>query len=164
MIKTFVISLDRCSDRRKLIFENLKKVGFVDNVEWFKAIDGKNDDLSQYDIDRSKFKRYWHNKISCCSSNLYFSDSEYACTLSHLHIYKKIVDENIPMALVLEDDVILNAKYQDSLNNLESIVKKFSCELLYLLCFERFKTRFKEQETGFNTKIRRIGMGGRLVF
>ncbi len=159
MIKTFVVSLIRSEDRRKVLFEQLHNLDIDENLEWFKAIDGKNDDLSKYDIDRTKFQRFWHNKISCCSSNMYFSDSEYACSLSHLHIYQKIVDENIPMALVLEDDAIFKEEYLDVYKNLDKIVDKFDCEVLYLYSSERFKTKFKEQDTDYGVKVRRIGMG-----
>ncbi len=62
------------------------------NVEIVKAVNGKQ--LSEDEI--MKFSRdFYSNGMTL---------GELGCSLSHLSIYQKIVDESIPLALILEDD------------------------------------------------------------
>ena len=158
MVQTFVISLERSPERRDKIFAHLKERG-LENVHWFKAIDGKKDDLSQYSIDRTRFQRFWHNRFVCCSANMYFSDTEYACALSHLGVYQKIVDENLPMALVLEDDVELDARYVDFVNNADEVVNEVGCDLLYLWYGDRLKSKSEPVDTKYGVQVKKVGMG-----
>jgi len=44
------------------------------------------------------------------------SDAEFACALSHINVYRKIVVDRIPYTLVLEDDVIPQPALSDFLN------------------------------------------------
>ncbi len=96
MIPCFVISLPDCTDRRDRISTSLYEleIGF----EFVDAIDGRNglDIASEHEIDRIAAKEAGH----------LLSDAEFACALSHIKIYRKIVAEKIPFALVLEDDAI----------------------------------------------------------
>lgn len=46
---------------------------------------------------------------------------EIGCALSHLAIYKKIRDENIKIAFVLEDDAVLDAKINVILDQIEQL-------------------------------------------
>ena len=44
---------------------------------------------------------------------------EIGCALSHLKIYQKTVDEDIPYALILEDDTLFDTEFPKYLNDLE---------------------------------------------
>ena len=96
MIPTFVVSLPDCKDRRDCISGMLNHLGIA--FDFFDAVDGRNGLEKKYEaeIDRAATKQ--RGRI--------LSDAEYACALSHINVYRKIVRDEIPYALVLEDDAI----------------------------------------------------------
>ncbi len=96
MIPTFVLSLRDNTTRRKSISEKLEKLDIP--FEFIDAVDGR-DGLAEEDaalIDRDSSIR--HGRI--------LSDPEYACALSHINAYRRIVKEDIAYALIFEDDAI----------------------------------------------------------
>ena len=98
MLPIFLVSLEHHQNRRDKVFAGLQKYGINDAI-WFPAVNGNKEDLTKFNIDRSKHQRFWHNCISCCSYSRVYTNGEYGCALSHLHLYQKIVDENISAAL-----------------------------------------------------------------
>jgi len=99
MIPTFVISLPDCDDRRNIIADQLGRLKIA--FEFVDAVDGRDglDPAYENQIDRVGARR----------SGLYpMSDVEFACALSHVKCYHRIVADNVSHALILEDDVILN--------------------------------------------------------
>lgn len=93
-----VISLTDSFERRKLIKSQLEGLSipftFVD------AIDGRKGLAPEFEpmIDRPGTEEQFGRQMT---------DAEYACALSHMAIYRMIVDENLPGAVVLEDDAII---------------------------------------------------------
>ncbi|GEO03213.1 hypothetical protein AAE02nite_08770 [Adhaeribacter aerolatus] len=53
-----------------------------------------------------------------------FTPGEVGCFLSHYSVLKKIVDKQIPYALVLEDDVELSPRFPTLLNQVETEIKQ----------------------------------------
>lgn len=97
-IPIFVISLARSIDRRQAISKRLQALGL--DFEFFEAVDGANFP-SEYEamVDRSFTKmRAVHYRDLC--------PTEIACALSHALLYKKIIDLELPAAIILEDDAI----------------------------------------------------------
>ncbi len=90
--RIFCINLDDRSDRWELLSKN--------KLERFSAIDTRTNHLKHLEYDL---------EINPCnmSSDVYFKKSNGAIGvyLSHYLLWKKIVDENIENALILEDDV-----------------------------------------------------------
>ena len=106
----FVINLERSSDRRASIAAQLDKLDI--DFEIFPASDGarlSQNELAQYD-----------EKCVIDQIARPMSPSEVGCYLSHVRIWKKIVEENIPWAVVLEDDVDIH----DDLAGILSAVNK----------------------------------------
>ena len=95
-IPVFVVSLPDCTDRRDTIAKSLANLGI--EFEFVDAIDGRYGLDPQYEdqIDRVAARRAGH----------ILSDSEFACALSHITIYQRIVSQNIAYALILEDDAL----------------------------------------------------------
>lgn len=97
-MKTFVISMRSAVDRCKFMQEQLSALGM--DFEIFPAVDGRR--LSQEELttccDFKWMRRY-------CGRVL--TPGEIGCALSHIGIYRKIVDEQLPYALILEDDAWL---------------------------------------------------------
>ena len=94
MIPAFVISLPCCKDRRECISGILNQLGI--DFDFFDAVDGLNGLQKKHEaeIDRAATQRKGRK----------LSDAEYACALSHINVYRKIVRDKIPYALVFEDD------------------------------------------------------------
>ncbi len=95
-IPVFVVSLPDCTDRRETISMALDNLGiefeFVDAVDGRQGLDPKYEDQ----IDRA----------TALLRGRILSDAEFACALSHINVYRRIVLENIAYALILEDDAI----------------------------------------------------------
>ena len=96
MIPVFVISLPDCTGRRETISNSLNDLGI--GFEFVDAVDGRHglDADNEMRIDRQAAKK----------AGRHLTDAEFACALSHINVYGRIVQENIAYALVLEDDAI----------------------------------------------------------
>ncbi|XVN40439.1 MAG: glycosyltransferase family 25 protein [Rickettsia endosymbiont of Argas persicus] len=129
-VKIFVINLD-CSINR---FNNIKQQ-FDDNnlsYERFSAVDGYNlqminnegQKFTGLDVKNNSSLLSLDNNytIMCPSENInYYADSkildrtltagELGCYCSHREIWFKMVKENIPYALIVEDDIMLNNNF-----------------------------------------------------
>lgn len=105
-MQIFVISLQNSTDRRNSITTQCERLGvkpvFID------AIYGK--DLSSSDIekycDQEKAKQLFGRELLL---------GEIGCALSHKKVYQKIVDEDIPYAIVLEDDAIIENEFIEAI-------------------------------------------------
>src|ERR1700733_3870711 len=104
-MKIFVINLKSSVRRRKLMKQRLDKLGLA--FEFFEATQGSamsKQEIAQYfDID------YYNNPP------FHFTPGIAGCIMSHYFLYKKIVEENIESALILEDDMLLNKKLPELL-------------------------------------------------
>jgi glycosyl transferase family 25 len=76
------------------------------DFDLFQAIDGRSAQfIAQFaDVPRKKYSNSWDWRPRELLNN------EIACALSHQAVYKLMVKEKIPYALILEDDVILTKK------------------------------------------------------
>ena len=93
----YVISLQRDLKKRAHITQQLDSLGI--SFEIVNAVDGKELDLSKIaerlKDDRLKYRGYE------------LTPGEMGCYLSHCNLWEKIIAEEIPYALILEDDAIL---------------------------------------------------------
>ena len=96
MIPVFVISLVDSTDRRETIsrYLNVLEIPF----EFVDAIDGRCGVQTEHEVLIERKERR--------SLGRRMSDVEFACALSHLKTYQQIVKDDIPYALILEDDAI----------------------------------------------------------
>ncbi|WP_323660372.1 glycosyltransferase family 25 protein [Pectobacterium versatile] len=90
-MKTFVVNLERDKNKKDQIQDECRKAKL--DYEIISAVDGR--ELSHNELS---------SKVHHISIN-YLSKGEIGCALSHQKIYKKIVDDDIDYALILEDDV-----------------------------------------------------------
>ena len=91
--KAYVINLDRVPERKASIEQELAKTGI--RYEIMSAVDGRQLDL----IDRSLVVP---DGLIARRGNW---PSVAACSLSHLAAYRRVLEEDLPGALILEDDV-----------------------------------------------------------
>lgn len=99
MIPIFIINLERNTERRQAITEQLKSLNL--DFQILPATDGKF-------LEKEDLEKLYNEKQSLKKIQFPLSKNEVACADSHLRLYEKIVAENIPYALILEDDVVLN--------------------------------------------------------
>lgn len=99
-IPVFVVSLPDCTNRRNTISQALQNLGIA--FEFVDAVDGRHGLDPQYEdqIDRAAARR----------AGRILSDAEFACALSHLSVYRRIVSQNLAYALILEDDAVPSPK------------------------------------------------------
>lgn len=94
----FVVNLETSTDRRKFISDQLDKLGIP--FEIFPAVDGRK--LPQAEVDAG-----YDSEGSVSFFGRELTRGEIGCSWSHLNIYRKMVEDNIEEAMILEDDVIL---------------------------------------------------------
>lgn len=94
-IPTFIISLPKDKHRREFLGGQLQKLDMPFTV--LEAVNGKA--LSAEELAAS-----YDPKKAVRLFNRELSKGEIGCTLSHVSIYRKMAAEDIPHALVLEDD------------------------------------------------------------
>ena len=103
--KIYIINLDKDIERLNNSYKQLNKYNII-NYERYPAVYG-NDcntyELSTYTTDIGK---------------LIASKSMIGCGISHINIWKKIVNERINKCLILEDDFILKDDFLNKFNNI----------------------------------------------
>ena len=150
MIPVFVVSLPDCVDRRESIRKSLEELRIP--FEFVDAVDGRHglDPVHEPDIDRAR----------AASKGLTLSDAEFACALSHIEIYRRIVRENIDWALVFEDDAfptpdlklfVKGQHYRDAdltqLHFFSTRVSRMGQKRLFGSYHSYLRTKFKSQST-----------------
>lgn len=110
MIKTFVVNLAHSTERKKYMETLLKEVSI--EYEFFPAVYGKEIKNLDEVYDKEKAQRFHKAALK---------RGELGCALSHLKIYKKMIDQHIERALILEDDVLLKKDFYPVLSELQKI-------------------------------------------
>lgn len=118
-MKVFIINLEKDTHRRKNIQKEIEESELC-NVEFINAVDG-------YAMTDEQLMNSVFNYPEC-----QLTKGEVGCALSHLKIYRKIVDEKIPLTLILEDDALLSPGINDTLNEIKNL-DDCSAPNIYLL-------------------------------
>ncbi len=114
-LPTFIVNLDRCKDRYDQMEEELNKIGLT--PQRISAVQGSilsNDDIAKIYCPESN-KKYAHRDLT---------SGEIGCYMSHRNIWKKMIDENISLAIVLEDDVFVDRNIL-SLSNFKALLSAY---------------------------------------
>jgi hypothetical protein len=106
-IPCFVINLEKDTQRRSAMQTRLAKLGITPT--FFKAVDGRlmSPEALESHVNRIRAQQEYGS----------LSAAEIGTSLSHIGIYQKMVNNQMPYAVVLEDDVCLDenfATYLDS--------------------------------------------------
>jgi len=97
-LKTYVINMEKDVEKRLTITNQLQH---LNNLQWelFKACEGKK--LSEAEksyLGYAAFKEKFGRRGTLPA---------FGCSVSHLRIYQDIINNHIPVALILEDDALL---------------------------------------------------------
>ncbi|CDH34204.1 glycosyltransferase family 25 protein [Xenorhabdus bovienii] len=107
-MKIFIVNLKKHTQRKEKMQSQANKLGL--HIEFIEAVYGP-------EINDEKLEQIVYDYPNCK-----LTKGEIGCALSHLFIYEKILKENIPRALILEDDaIILTDKLFDILLEIENI-------------------------------------------
>lgn len=130
-MRTFLINLDRSVDRLKIAQERAVKAGVV-----FERVSG---------VDGHKISARTKRQSVCwirswLARGVKLNDGEIGCALSHIAIYRKMIEDGVPIALVLEDDVLYLGDVFKALKVVEDFVdieKPQVFQLTYIVNGER---------------------------
>jgi GR25 family glycosyltransferase involved in LPS biosynthesis len=120
-MKIFVITLENSIDRQKSIKLQFQKINFP--FEFIYGIDGKK-------LSKAELNQYYDDAIAkkYCGRSLELG--EIGCAISHRLVYKKMIDENIDRAIILEDDALLENDFTLVINLLSKLrINKFVIKL-----------------------------------
>lgn len=100
----FVLSLASAQNRRADITEQFALLGL--DFQFIDATDGRQGLPPELEsmVDRTG---------TLAQSGFRMSDGEYACAITHQLAYARIIDENLPGAIILEDDAVLTWLFRD---------------------------------------------------
>src|SRR5688572_3727506 len=107
-MKTFVINLEEAAGRRHSITSQLDKLGMEYSL--VQGINGKElqpEEISLY-ADREELAKH----------PFWLTPGAIGAALSHMKVYRMIVDEGDEWNLVLEDDVILDRNFRTISENI----------------------------------------------
>lgn len=127
-LKKFVINLKRRPDRLAQFFE---RCPFPQNeIEIVHGFDGKNPQLESEE-EQEMFNTRFNAKqsIPCQVRN----PGEKGVFISHVRIWKKMMNENIHSALIFEDDALFNSNFLDVFNEINNFESFDENELLFYL-------------------------------
>lgn len=109
----YTINLDRDAERWQRM-EQIARTAGIPNMQRFSAINGKNMVDSQFRASTTWLGRQLQPV------------GVLGCALSHIALWKKIIEDDIPSAIILEDDVELVPNFRDKLEfNLQQLSRTF---------------------------------------
>lgn len=127
----FIINLKESSERRLKMQAQLDKTEL--KYEFINAVNGK-------DLSNTELKEIVYDYPNCM-----LSKGEIGCALSHLAIYKKMVNENIEQAFVLEDDATLPHNIEDIISKIQKIDKLTKPNIYLLSCVDSYIKKSKDR-------------------
>ena len=113
MMKAFVINLDKNPERLAFMQEQFRRFGM--DVERFPAVYGKALTPEELRRDHSRIRSY-------IAFQKRMEPPKVAVALSHSGVYQTIIDRDLPYALVLEDDVVIDAGFSEALQRAEKFL------------------------------------------
>lgn len=130
-MKTFVINLPEQAARREQLGARLAALGL--DFEIVDAVDGRK--LASGTLAA----RY--DAVRAARDYREMSPSEIGCALSHLEVYRRIVSDRLPLALVLEDDAAPEAEVPALLAALAARADPQSREVVLLNHVDKYTRR-----------------------
>jgi glycosyl transferase, family 25 len=121
-VRAYVINLARCPERRSHMTKELRNTGL--DYEFVDAIDGR--DLNPDDTQLAD--RAWRAKMFSANH----AAANLGASLSHLAVYRKVLENGDDHALVLEDDVAVPS---DICNLVEAVAEQMTGAEIVLLHF-----------------------------
>ena len=119
-MKTYVINLDRNPERLAFMRGQLERLGIA--FERFPAVWGKG-------LSAAERKRGFSRVRSFIASKKRMGDAEIGVAMSHVGVYRRMVADRVPYALVFEDDVVLGEGFAEALARAERFLNPGAAQL-----------------------------------
>jgi len=147
MIGAYIINLESAQARREHISGQLVRLGIPFQV--FQAVDGRV--LAEAEIA--------HRYDAAAAEARYrpMSRGEIGCALSHLGVYRKMLDDGAGFALVLEDDALLGEDLPAVLADLENRLDPGRAEVVLLSHVDKYTRWGADPIDGGRKLVRRYG-------
>lgn len=112
-LPVYIINLERDSQRRKHILNEVKAAQLTDNIVHIGAVYGKHLPCETYNLlyNQEKNKRHFSKPLT---------PGEVGCYASHLECWKKISQGQEPLALIIEDDIKISPEIGPILQGIAS--------------------------------------------
>lgn len=117
-MKAFIVNLKLDVDKKNKVINQCQSHGM--NFEVIEAVAGK--ELPQEILYTSSFDY----------PNSYLTKGVIGCTLSHLYIYSRIVSEDLPYALILEDDIVIEDSAASIIESVKTTISSKKPEIFLL--------------------------------
>ena len=114
--KIFYINLDRRQDRDENMKNIINKLNLQNKTVRIPAVDGKKLDLDNIPTNIITKEGINDAKNKNLRVGVPLTSGAIGCALSHRNVWKKIVDENIDSALILEDDVRIDPDFHKKMD------------------------------------------------
>ena len=142
-MQIFVINMDKDIDKLKKI----KKSAAINNIN-FERISGVsiNNEYIKKSPDISHLMKLFGTK------------GMIGCFLAHKKVWSKIVLDNIPYAVICEDDIIFASNFNTEIQNIEKDITTLKFDMLIISCLiggkppDKYNMLEKIYKTFFNTK------------
>lgn len=126
--KIYIVSLKRSQDRHEALKKRLNGLDY----ELFWGVDGREENVG--DLERKglyNHKQYNLNRLSRGENPRVLNMGRVGCALSHVNIYKNIIEKKYGKVLILEDDIIVyDSRIETFKKGISELPKDW--ELLYL--------------------------------
>ena len=96
----FLVNMEKCTDRLQISQKRITEAGFT-HVQRWNAVDAREGDGKLADA----WARHGSPKFNPTDTEFVSYPGKQGCMLSHLDIWKHMIDQQIPAAIILEDDV-----------------------------------------------------------
>lgn len=138
----FVINLEKDIERRKNITAQLEKLNI--QYEVFPAVDGRS-------LSESVLGNVYDPMKAFNAGEGALTRGELGCALSHVGVYRKVIEENIPFAMVVEDDAQLYQELPRVLDELQKTIDENNPTVVLLNHVEKYyelgsKTLFEQHK------------------
>jgi len=117
----FVVNLERDVEKRQHMVALAKKRNL--DLTFTDAVLGKN-------LSREEVKHHYDDVKGLTDFGRELTLAELGCALSHLNIYKCMIEKNIQIAIVLEDDVELSENFKELIHQPNNFPDKWELMLL----------------------------------
>jgi GR25 family glycosyltransferase involved in LPS biosynthesis len=146
MMTAFVINLDKDKEKYKLFLQNFKTENII--VERVSAIDGK------------EYRKTKPQDLSFYASN-FSTNKAIGCFKSHLMCWQKIVNRNLPYAIIFEDDIIADKpqEWEDQIITTVQNMSNVSWDIILLGYHSRYVTNYADKNPFLFYFLRCLGYG-----
>jgi glycosyl transferase family 25 len=128
----YYINLDRRPDRKQNIQNLLKYFDLEKITERISGVDGSKLDLDNIPKDIITPAGIADAKDKNKMVYVLLTPGGIGCAMSHRNAYKKIIDNNLSSALILEDDIRIDRDFHKKLHYLMNKAEEFNYDVMFL--------------------------------